>query len=154
MSEQSGAEWEDKTVKRGEGGKFQKGTKGGPGRKRVRPLRDVVPFEVEADLWRAHLELAEGDASAREFILRHIGGTPHQACPDLPPIAWPTIMSVDDLPAALGAVLAAQGSGDLDGAALKFLVGLLVDIAKVFEVADLGPKLRKLEEHIASMGGG
>lgn len=153
MSEQS----EGPPVLRGEGGKFLKGTKGGPGRQRKRPLRDVVTFEVEADLWRSHLDEAqsggEGARSAREFVLRHVAGTPYQACPDIPPLAWPAVMTVDDLAACVGTVLTAHAEAQVDAAGLSFLVDLIAKLAKVFEAVELAPKIRKLEEHIASSGG-
>ena len=147
MSEQK----EDPAVLRGEGGKFLPGTKGGPGRQRKRPLRDVVTFEEEGKLWAAHLALAASDSSAREFILRHVGGTPFAAAPELPAITWPEITGVGDILGALNAVLGAQRAGDLDGAGLAFLVDQLLKIAKLYELVELGPAVRELQARVAEM---
>lgn len=157
MSEKTGGD-EQPPVRRGEGGKFLRGTRGGPGRQRKRPLRDVVTYEVEADLWRAHLDDAQqpGDdgRAAREFVLRHVAGTPYQAVPDVPPLMWPAVMSVDDLGQCVGVVLTAHREGQIDTAGMTHLVDVITKLAKVFEAVDLLPKLRKLEEHVAAIGGG
>lgn len=138
-------------------GRFAPGNPGGPGRKRRRPLRDVVTFEAEAGLWALHLQEAmlpgEDGRSAREFVLRHAAGNPYQACPDIPPIAWPAVMSLEDLAAAVGAALTAHAQGAVDGAGLTHLLDVLTRVAKVFEVAELGPKLRRIEEHLEALGG-
>lgn len=154
-----------------EKGRFLPGNPGGLGRSVKRsPLHRAVPDEVAIELWEDRVTIAKGgpevivdeegnerrswarkDAAA-EFILKHKTGSPPVAAPDIPAIAWPVVVTVEDLAAAVGAVLTAHSLGQIDGAGLKFLTGILVDLAKVFEVSDLAPKLRKLEEHIAAAG--
>jgi len=135
---------------RGPRGRFAPGNKGGPGRPRKRPLRDVCSFEDEAELWRLHCELALTDTPAREFILRHLAGNPPQAAPELPPMAWGTITCTADLMGAVNAMFGAQAAGEIDAAGLKFLTGIILDLAKVFESVELGPKVKRLEEHFAA----
>lgn len=136
-------------------GRFQPGNPGGPGRQRRRPLRDAITNEDERDLWQRHKDEAQGSGSdaraAREFLLRHLAGNPYQACPEIPPLNWPEVFEVRDLAAAANAVLAAHREGHVDSAGLHFLVDLLVKIAKVFEVADLAPAVRELQEQLAAM---
>lgn len=142
------------TVRNGRG-QFEKGNPGGPGRPpKQSPLHKAIDDDAAASLWGAELALAEGgDADARRFILNHKQGRPIQAAPETPAIAWPSVMSADDLPAAVSALLGAHAEGVIDGAALEFLAGVLGSLAKIVEVGDLGPKLRKLEEYVASVGG-
>jgi len=140
-------------------GRFADGNPGGPGRPRKRPLRDVVTFEQEAELWRVHFQEAQQPGSdgrnAREFILRHVAGNPYQACPHVPPLRWPErVLTAADLVACVETVLTAHAQEQVDAAGLHFLVDLIAKLAKVFEVTDLAPKLRALEEHVAAMGGG
>jgi len=143
--------------RRDQKGRFAPGNKIGKGRARVRPLRDVVTFEVEAQLWAKHLGLAMGDddeaRGAREFVLRHVSGNPYQGTPDIPPIAWPLVMTVEDLAAAVGAALNAHSQGTIDGAGLTHLVDLIAKLSRVFEAVETAPKLRKLEEYIEAQGG-
>lgn len=141
-------------------GKFKPGNPGGVGRRGKRsPLHKAIDDDRCERLWDERARIAENDPDserrdrAAEFCLRHKTGQPPQASPDIPQLAWPAVMTVDDLAGAVGAVLQAHNDGILDGAGLRFLTSILVDLAKVFEVSDMAPKLRKLEEHVASLGG-
>jgi hypothetical protein len=136
---------------RGPGGRFAPGNKLSPGRPRKRPLRDVCSFDEESRLWALHVELAQTDTSAREFILRHVAGNPYQAAPEIPPLEWPRIASVSDLTGMVNAILGAQASGDLDAAGMGFLVDLTIKLSKVFEVVELAPKINALQARMDEM---
>jgi hypothetical protein len=155
-----------------EKGRFLPNNPGGVGRNPNRsPLHKAITSEKAESLWAGRLAVAEGGPETRygaegvswddwsrvdgaaEFILRYKNGSPPAATPDIPPIAWPAVEGVDDLAKAAGAMLNAHAAGVIDGAGLKFLTGIIVDLAKVFEVTDLGPKLRKLEEYVEAQGG-
>jgi len=140
----------DDAPKRDASGKWLPGNRGGPGRSRQRPLRDVVTFEREAELWEMHYELAKTETGPREFILRNVAGNPYQSAPPLPPIAWPSLARVEDLLGAFNAILGAQKSGDLDSAGLAFLTDLLMKFSKVLETVEMAPRLARLEEHWAA----
>lgn len=132
-------------------GRFAKGNPGGPGGQRRRPLRKVVSFEAEGQLWQLHYDLALTDVPAREFILRHLAGNPPQAAPEIPEgIDWPPITCTADLMGAVNAMLGEQRAGRLDGAGMKFLTGIILDLAKVFEAVELGPKVKRIEEALAA----
>jgi hypothetical protein len=129
-------------------GRFAPGNRYGKGRARQRPLRDVCSFEDEAELWRLHCALALTDAPAREFILRHLAGNPPQAAPELPPIAWKPVTCLADLLGAVNAMFGAQAAGEIDAAGMKFLAGIILDLAKVFEVVELGPEIKRIKERL------
>lgn len=133
------------------------------------PIRDAVPDKEVEGLWGERLRLAK-DASwvdekgkrhpditrqdrAAEFVLRYRTPTPHPDAPECPPVAWPALMDADDLRPAVHALLQAHAAGELTPAALDFLAGVLLKLAKVIETADLAPQIRELQEHVAAMQG-
>jgi len=142
---------------RGEDGKFAKGNPGGPGRRPGRsPLHKAVSNEKAEELWAARVVIAESDPdparrdAAAEFVLKFKNGTPAASVPDCPPLNWPDVMTVADLAAASGAVLTAHRCGEIDGAALSFLVDLIARLARVYETVEMAPRLARLEEHFAA----
>lgn len=137
------------------GGRFGRGNPGGPGRKRVRPLRDVVTWEAERELWEQHKALAQQDteegARAREFCLRHANGNPLPAAPDIAGLDWPTVRTVADLGVALDVVLTAHREDRIDATALGWLVDLLGKMVRVLESVELVPQVRALQEQLATI---
>ena len=131
-------------------GRFAHGNRFGKGRARQRPLRDVCSFEEEAKLWALHVELAQTDAGAREFILRQLNGNPMPTAPEVPAIVWEPITCTADLFGAINAVLGAHQAELIDASGLKFLTGIIMDLAKCLEAVELGPKVRRLEEAYAA----
>lgn len=121
------------------GGRFGKGNKGGPGRVRVRPLRDAITWDVERQLWEQHKALAQQDteegAKAREFCLRHANGSVVPQQPDLPPLPWKRIDSIDAIVAALPVVFDAHAEGTIDSTGLEFGVRLLERAANLLGLA-------------------
>jgi len=140
----------ESTIDRDDGGRWAKGNPGGPGRPPKRsPLHRAISDDEAVELWRAELALAQsGDADARRYVLAHKQGRPIQAVPDCGNVAWPEVMQAADLSAAVSALLGAHARGDLDAAALQFLSGVLMSLAKVIEVGDVAQRLRQIEEHI------
>lgn len=144
---------------RDDSGKFAKGNPGGPGRRPGRsPLHRAVTNERAEALWDERCRIAEDSEQpaerrdqAAEFVLKYKNGTPASSVPDVPPLAWPEVLTVADLGIAVGSVLGAHRDGIIDGAGLNFLVDLLVKLARIYETVELAPQVRALQEQLAAL---
>jgi hypothetical protein len=96
------------------------------------------------DSW---LDYSRIDA-ASEFILKAKTGSPPVAAPDIPPIVWEPIASTGDLLTAVNAMLGAHTAGLIDGSGLKFLTGIILDLARVFETVELAPEIKRIKERL------
>lgn len=133
-------------------GTFAAGNPGGPGRgAKISPLTKAISDDEACLLWRAEYNAATGgDAEARRFILTHKHGRPAQSFPDVPAIAWARVTCVADLAGSVQAMLGAHEAGQIDSAGLDFLTEMIGKLAKVFEAVELGPKVKRIEEHLAA----
>jgi hypothetical protein len=53
-----------------------------------------------------------------------------------------------DLLGAVNAMFGAQAAGEIDAAGMKFLAGIILDLAKVFEVVELAPEIKRIKERL------
>jgi hypothetical protein len=127
-------------------GRFGPGNPGKPKGSRHRATQAVEALldgEAEA-LTRKAVELAlEGDTTALRLCLERIA-PPRREAPVT--VDLPAIVTADDLPKAIAALLQATARGDLTPGEAGRLAALVGEAGKALELHHIEERLRKLEE--------
>jgi Family of unknown function (DUF5681) len=144
----------ENAVRKQRGRPFAKGRSGNPAgkqpgtRHRVTMLAEELMAGDAEGVVRKVIESAmAGDMTAARLILDRIAPSRRGR---LVPIALPEVVRAEDVPAALAAVLAAMGSGELtpDEAAA---VSAVVEVQRrAIETAELDARLRAVEEKVGT----
>ena len=129
-------------------GRFAPGNPGKPKGARHRVTRHVESLmegDAEAITGAVIRAAKGGDLTAARLVLDRI--VPPRREPATP-IDLPTIEAASDIPGGVAAILQAVAAGDLTPSEASRLSGLLVDVGRALETAELEQRLSRLEERL------
>jgi Family of unknown function (DUF5681) len=141
-------------VRKQRGRPFAKGLSGNPAgkppgtRHRVTVLTEQLMADDAEGVVRKVIEAAmAGDMTAARLILDRIA-PPRRGRPVV--LSLPEVIKASDVPAALAAVLAAMGSGELTPDEASAVSAVIEGQRRAIETAELDTRLRAVEERVGT----